>query len=210
MSHSVQDQLRFLNQWFRTWSEYQKDDFLHALASKLSPKGTIIAEVNGVVNGMQGLNTTSGRPPSLFACQIKLFNEWWDSWSEAERGKLTEELKKDDAKFWADLESEMDGTRNKDLEDFYTVEPSAEAAPVSTDKETNATAEISVTKATDSASIVVPTSEAITVISTADDNGLPEPQDQGTNVDNFKTTIEVKSLEPEEDMNGETEPELQA
>jgi len=70
MAHSVHDQLRFLNQWFRTWSEYQKDDFLHVLASKLSPKSSIItAEVNGIVNGMQGMST-SGRPPSLFACQV--------------------------------------------------------------------------------------------------------------------------------------------
>jgi len=198
MSHSVHDQLRFLNQWFRTWSEYQKDDFLHVLASKLSPKSSIItAEVNGIVNGMQGMSTTSGRPPSLFACQIKLFNEWWDSWSEAERGKLTEELKKDDAKFWADLESQMDGTRAKDFEDFFTVEPSeADTSPM-TSTENGAVPEKAIEITVEPS---VPEAVTVNMINTAEEGVI----DQDPTVDNFKTTIEVNSLEPEEEVNPKT------
>jgi len=55
--------------------------------------------------------------------KVKLFTEWWDSWSEEERGKLTSQLKDSDAKFWASVEGELDGSRKKDVDDFFTVDP---------------------------------------------------------------------------------------
>jgi hypothetical protein len=69
---AVSDQVRYTGQWFRTWSDLQKEDFVLVLTQKLSPAASTIT-VNGLVSGFQSLDT-SGRPPSLFACQVREFH----------------------------------------------------------------------------------------------------------------------------------------
>ena len=64
-NHSSGDQISYVIQWFGTWSDFQKDDFVDVIAPKVSPN----PQVNGIVNGVNNLDT-SGRPPSLFACQV--------------------------------------------------------------------------------------------------------------------------------------------
>jgi len=49
------------------------------------------------------------RPPSIFQCQMKLFNEWFDLWSEAERGALIEKLREIDEPFIIKFEEEING-----------------------------------------------------------------------------------------------------
>jgi len=121
-NHSAQDELKFVTQWFSSWSEFQKEDFLLILAEKLCPKAQEAQVVpNGLSNGL-GLRHESGRPPSLFSCQVKLFKEWWDNhWNEEDRGKLTTAFKETDSKFWHELEAEISGTRKKVEEEFYAM-----------------------------------------------------------------------------------------
>ncbi|CAL8080328.1 unnamed protein product [Orchesella dallaii] len=113
-NYSVDNQISFIVQWFRTWSELQKDDFVDILAPKLTPGGNM----NGLVNGMQNLDTGAKRV-SLFSCQMKLFNEWWVTWSESEKENLTTRLKESDPKFWATVQEELNGTRKKLEDDFF-------------------------------------------------------------------------------------------
>ena len=62
--------------------------------------------------------------------QVKLFNEWWNNWNEADREKMLNQLKNVDSKFWAEVESELSGTRKKSDEDFFAVAITNETAPV--------------------------------------------------------------------------------
>jgi len=47
------------------------------LGEKMSRK----ADVNGLANSFKSMDCASNRPPSLFSCQVKLFNDWFSSWS---------------------------------------------------------------------------------------------------------------------------------
>ena len=64
--YTTQDQVRYLSEWFNTWSELQRDDFLPVLAQALAPA----ANLNGLIGGVTSMNVT-GRPPSLFDCQVR-------------------------------------------------------------------------------------------------------------------------------------------
>jgi hypothetical protein len=59
--------------------------------------------------------------------QVKLFNEWWETWSEADREKMNELFKEADPKFWETVESELSGTRTTLNEDFMIVIASTES-----------------------------------------------------------------------------------
>jgi len=162
-NYSPESQMNFSIQWFKGWSDFQKDDFVTILAQKIGGPSSNSA-VNGLVNGMTQLDTSSGRPPSLFSCQVllivhyylnqkyeidrkckksnmriigfclcikvKLFSEWWDSWSESDKDKMKGLLKEADVKFWDTLEEEMNGTRGKLDEDFMIVTCSGESNDV--------------------------------------------------------------------------------
>lgn len=81
----------------------QKGDFLHILSIKFSPMH------DGLHEAMEAMKVQSNRPPSIFQCQMKLFDEWFDLWSEAERGALIEKLREIDEAFIAKFEDEMNG-----------------------------------------------------------------------------------------------------
>lgn len=99
----MEGQVRYILSWFKEWSEMQKSDFLKILAGKFSPNMQ-----NGLFDAMETLKVHN-RPPSIFQCQMKLFNEWFDLWSEAERGALIEKLREVDAVFVDKFEEEMNG-----------------------------------------------------------------------------------------------------
>lgn len=67
-NYSVDNQISFIVQWFRTWSELQKDDFVEILAQRLTPGNNM----NGLVNGIQNLDTGTKRV-SLFSCQVGIY-----------------------------------------------------------------------------------------------------------------------------------------
>lgn len=112
---NTQSQLRYLLSWFSEWSEMQKDDFIPILAQEFCPQ-----YFNGIVEGMEKMNC-SGRPPSIFQCQVKLFHEWFESWSEAERGQLLEKFKEVDSEFM----EKFDTSLKKGEEETGVAEPVA-------------------------------------------------------------------------------------
>jgi len=122
--------MNFIIQWFKGWSEFQKEDFVHVLAQRMkdaqveNDKGRETdadPSVNNLVNGIKGLETSGGRPPSLFLCQVKLFNEWWTSWTSDDRDKMGSLFKEADPSFYTAVESDMIGESRKLDEDFMTI-----------------------------------------------------------------------------------------
>jgi hypothetical protein len=79
-TYSPESQRNFTIQWFKGWSELQKEDFVSVLAPKVTtPSSGEKASINGLVNGMQKLDTSTGRPASLFSCQVSE-NVWIVEW----------------------------------------------------------------------------------------------------------------------------------
>ena len=61
-------QMNYLLAWFNNWSDLQKEDFVPVLAEKMSSKW---AAVNGLTEDMKIMDVSnSGRPVSLFQCQV--------------------------------------------------------------------------------------------------------------------------------------------
>lgn len=85
--------------FFQGWSELQKEDFLEVLSEKMAG----VEPVNGVVNGLADLSVSngngSGRPMSLFHCQMKLFREWCSGWSDDQKAYLVMRIKDLDGEF---------------------------------------------------------------------------------------------------------------
>lgn len=99
-------QMNYFLAWFNTWSELQKSDFVSVLADKMA-NGSGGGGINGLSGKVGGLNlsqTDGGRPPSLFACQIKLFQDWFGGWSDDQKNYLVMRLKDIDAEFFAKYE----------------------------------------------------------------------------------------------------------
>uniref|UniRef100_T1JLH5 Uncharacterized protein n=1 Tax=Strigamia maritima TaxID=126957 RepID=T1JLH5_STRMM len=98
----MEGQLRHILSWFKDWSEMQKSDFLKILNKKFS------SPCDGLFDAIEMLRVND-RPPTLFQCQMKLFNEWFDLWSESERGAFIEKLREIDATFISQFEDEING-----------------------------------------------------------------------------------------------------
>ncbi len=117
-------QMNYFLSWFNTWSSLQRDDFVPILASKMSADG---GKANLVVNGgladaLASMDfTNSGRPPSLFACQVKLFRDWCGGWSDDQKGYLVVRLRDIDADFFATYEAYLQDpeSRGRHKKDFF-------------------------------------------------------------------------------------------
>ena len=51
-----------------------------------------------LLDAMNGLNVDS-KPPSIFKCQLKLFNEWFSEWTDKERNGFLTKLEEIDPGF---------------------------------------------------------------------------------------------------------------
>ena len=74
---SGDQRMNYFLAWFNQWSELQKSDFVKVLANKMNG-GSASKLINGDVSDeFDSLNMNGEdhdkKPPSLFACQIKLF-----------------------------------------------------------------------------------------------------------------------------------------
>nr|XP_027215135.1 uncharacterized protein C14orf119-like [Penaeus vannamei] len=100
--HTTADQVNFLTQWFTSWSEMQREDFMPILIQAYQPKD----HINGLLGGMDAL-TVHGRRPSLFDCQVKLFHDWYGNWAESEKSRLLEQLRAADPDFMAQYDKQI-------------------------------------------------------------------------------------------------------
>ncbi|KAG7168307.1 uncharacterized protein LOC121867159 [Homarus americanus] len=102
--HTAVDQVNFLGQWFVTWSEMQREDFLPILVQAYYPKD----HINGLLGGIDSLHI-QGRRPSLFDCQVKLFHDWFSTWTENDRSHLLQHLREVDVEFMSQFDKKISG-----------------------------------------------------------------------------------------------------
>jgi hypothetical protein len=65
--------------WFQGWSVMQKNDFLKELLDKAVP-----CHMDSLFDSLRFMNVDD-KPPSIFKCQMNLFNQWFETWSQSER-----------------------------------------------------------------------------------------------------------------------------
>ncbi|KAL4715891.1 hypothetical protein ACJJTC_013191 [Scirpophaga incertulas] len=85
-------QLRYILQWFGEFSELQKEDFLPILAAARGKNEDQLATTMAALN-------CQDKPVSLFQCRIKLFNEWFPTWTEEQQDRLIKGISEVDMEF---------------------------------------------------------------------------------------------------------------
>jgi len=111
-------QMNYLLAWFNNWSDLQKEDFVPVLAEKMSSKW---AAVNGLTEDMKTMMavTNSGRPVSLFQCQVNLFKDWVVAWSDDQKNYLILRLKDIDQGFSSKYEHYLEYGKDSPIKDFF-------------------------------------------------------------------------------------------
>lgn len=79
----------------------QKTDFLRDLLDKAVP-----SNVDTLFDSLKTLNV-SDRPPSIFQCQLKLFAQWFEGWTDKDRNMLVLKLQEIDPIFVHKFNAEL-------------------------------------------------------------------------------------------------------
>ncbi len=82
----------------------QKGDFLKDLIEKAVP-----SKVSTLFDAMETLNVQD-KPPSIFKCQMKLFDQWFAGWTDHERNVLIQKLEIIDVDFVSKFNEEVAST----------------------------------------------------------------------------------------------------
>lgn len=89
----VEKEIQCSLHWFDGWSEMQKQDFMKDLIEKAVPM-----KVSTLFDAMNSLNVKD-KPPTIFQCQLKLFSQWFNEWTDQERNEFMRQLEIKDAIF---------------------------------------------------------------------------------------------------------------
>ncbi|CAI5791362.1 Hypothetical predicted protein [Podarcis lilfordi] len=87
LSYVTAQEMRCLLHWLSGWAPAQREQFLRDLVDKAVPW-----KVLPLLEGLAGLSVAPGKPPSIFECQMRLWDQWFRSWSEAERNEFVRQL----------------------------------------------------------------------------------------------------------------------
>ncbi|KAG7455025.1 hypothetical protein MATL_G00252120 [Megalops atlanticus] len=104
---TIQEQ-RCVLSWFQGWAVAQRERFLQDLLAKAVP--------GKVCTLLDQLNTLQvrDRPPNIFECQLRLWSQWFESWSEEERNAFLHQLEEHDPIFIAHFYRVVAGTAGRD------------------------------------------------------------------------------------------------
>ncbi|XP_074838268.1 uncharacterized protein C14orf119 homolog [Carettochelys insculpta] len=81
--------------WFTGWLGPQRQRFLQDLLAKAAP-----SKLRPLLEGLEGLSLAAP-PPSLFQCQLRLWDQWFRGWSDAQRNHFLGQLEQADPAFVA-------------------------------------------------------------------------------------------------------------
>ncbi|XP_016930938.3 uncharacterized protein [Drosophila suzukii] len=110
---SIDGEFRYIIQWFKEWSELQRDDFVYVFVEYLARGSTSNSNssevhMNGLVNSLANASVQD-KPMSLFQCRIKLFREWSPKWPIEFKCMLQEKISEIDAKVGEKIINELRG-----------------------------------------------------------------------------------------------------
>ncbi|KAM3866096.1 uncharacterized protein C14orf119 homolog [Diretmus argenteus] len=108
VSYVTLQEQRCVLSWFLGWTSTQRERFLQDLLGKAVP--------GKVCTLLDSLNTlqVKDRPPNIFECQVRLWTQWFESWSEEERNRFLHILEERDPAFVAHFYRSVAGTVGRD------------------------------------------------------------------------------------------------
>lgn len=107
ISYIPAQEMRCILHWFSQWTETQRKHFLQDLLCKAMPGKLCL-----LLDGLGALNL-SAPPPSIFQCQIRLWDQWFQGWDEDERKDFLSRLQQLDPEFVALFYMERNGVASK-------------------------------------------------------------------------------------------------
>ena len=102
MSYSpTEKEIQCVVHWFQGWSQLQKQDFLKDILDKAIP-----CHMDALFDSMKTMNVDD-KPPSIYQCQMKLFNQWFESWAQADRSVFMIKLREVNSAFVDEFERQL-------------------------------------------------------------------------------------------------------
>ena len=81
--------------WFSNWSLEQREQFGNALIDKVRDDNTVTdVSLESLMNqlGEISLHKENKEGPSVFECQLKIFNKWYSKWDLNAKTEFTDDL----------------------------------------------------------------------------------------------------------------------
>ncbi|KAI5623669.1 hypothetical protein C0J50_16780 [Silurus asotus] len=108
LSYVTLQEQRCVVSWFLGWGSSQRERFLQDLISKAVP-GKICSLLEHL-NNLQ----VKDCPPNIFECQLKLWTQWFDTWTDEERNVFLTSLEEKDPVFVAQFYKGLASTAGRD------------------------------------------------------------------------------------------------
>ncbi|XP_001515344.2 uncharacterized protein C14orf119 homolog [Ornithorhynchus anatinus] len=110
VSYITSQEMKCVLHWFASWSGPQRERFLQDLVTKAVP-----GKLQPLLDGLEQLSVSGpDRPPRIFECQLRLWDQWFHSWEEQERNAFVGQLEASEPDFVARFYQAVAATSGKD------------------------------------------------------------------------------------------------
>ncbi|XP_004698531.1 uncharacterized protein C14orf119 homolog [Echinops telfairi] len=110
MSYITSQEMKCILRWFASWSGPQRERFLQDLVAKAVP-----GKLQPLLDGLEQLSMSgANRPPCIFECQLRLWDQWFRGWAEEERNEFVRQLEVSEPDFVAKFYQAVAATAGKD------------------------------------------------------------------------------------------------
>ncbi|XP_028986565.1 uncharacterized protein C14orf119 homolog [Betta splendens] len=108
ISYATVQEQRCVLSWFQGWSTTQRERFLQNLLEKAVP-----GKVCTLLDSLRTLQVKD-HLPNIFECQLRLWNQWFQSWGEEERNSFLNMLEERDPELVAHFYRSVANTAGRD------------------------------------------------------------------------------------------------
>uniref|UniRef100_A0A8C6MXA6 Uncharacterized protein n=1 Tax=Mus spicilegus TaxID=10103 RepID=A0A8C6MXA6_MUSSI len=110
MSYITSQEMKCILHWFASWSGPQRERFLQDLVAKAVP-----GKLQPLLDALEQLSmSAANRPPCIFECQLRLWDQWFRGWAEQERNEFVRQLEVSEPDFVAKFYQAVAATAGKD------------------------------------------------------------------------------------------------
>ncbi|XP_049624669.1 uncharacterized protein C14orf119 homolog [Suncus etruscus] len=110
MSYITSQEMKCVLHWFTSWSGPQRERFLQDLVAKAVP-----GKIQLLLESLEQLCVSgTNRPPCIFECQLRLWDQWFRGWAEEERNEFIRQLEASEPDFVAKFYQAVAATAGKD------------------------------------------------------------------------------------------------
>ncbi|XP_053420086.1 uncharacterized protein C14orf119 homolog, partial [Nycticebus coucang] len=110
VSYITSQEMKYVLHWFAGWSSPQRECFIQDLVAKAVP-----GKLQPILDGLEQVSMSgANRPPCIFECQLRLWDQWFRGWAEQERNEFIRQLEISEPDFVAKFYQAVAVTAGKD------------------------------------------------------------------------------------------------